>query len=125
WIPHNGTLTTRNGLGVYEITKKGEFSRLERNVNLVEGNKYYMKVDILPKYNSQTRIQIGGVDSDVFNVISNSWNTISSVLRAVSQERFRIYHATTGDYVIGDEVLYNNALVIDLTETFGKGKEPS
>ena len=97
----------------------------------VVGNKYYITIDVQPKYDGQSSIYMGGASSGYDNpsmsLIGMQWNSKSVVLTASTVYGWINFYSDfdkTG-YVVGDVVKFKNWMCVNLTSTFGAGNEPT
>jgi len=129
WGAGDGSISVVDGILNYNVVTLGTTaSYIVQNLraNMTVGNKYYVKADIKPKYSNSTRFYVGSYISGQLP-IPNTWNTYSEIVDniSVSSSQPRIVHYTSTNYVIGDVVYFNNAMLIDLTAVFGVGNEPT
>lgn len=109
---------------VYTVTEQHISARIEWLIRPTVGHSYYMSGEIFPLHSAATRVRVGGLDIPHEYPQPGVWNKICSVQTAIDDDLFRFYHATN-QYQIGDEVRFKNLIIIDLTEIFGVGNEPT
>jgi len=125
WSALYGALSVLSNELIYTITTLVPTSRIDSgNDNAIAGHKYYLIGSIYPKYANSTQLCIGSATSSSFAVTPNQWNSISTILTAIDTTKFRFYHATNTNYVVGDTFKYKYCLAIDITLIFGSGNEP-
>jgi hypothetical protein len=117
------------GFGVVNGVYKGVVSSLDvaarivndTNISFLNGNVYYVRGEILPKYNTTTFLQFRENttvrNSIQFNPTPNIWNKVSVLLTPTLNftGRFWFVHQTNTQYALGDEVLFDNINLINLT----------
>ncbi len=102
-----------------------------RTISLVKktiiGHKYYVSLDIYPKYNSKVRIEYGGAAEYATPAVGGEWNTREIILTATlaNNEVAYLSDINSAGYILGDTIQFRNFVGIDLTETFGVGNEPT
>lgn len=131
---YNYSLTVEDNTLMTAVTQILTISRAFVSHSLqnttIIGNKYYITIDIQPKYNSNSRIIMGGWDSrniDPILMVGMQWNRKSYVFTA-TQADLKVHFFSNIDetgYVIGDVIKFKNWMCIDLTSTFGSGNEPT
>lgn len=124
----NGTLTAVNNELIYTVVGMVSTSRIQQAAfTPVVGHKYYVRGDIFPKYANTSYIQIGDSASLSNNSPTpNVWNKISGIITPISTTAaLKFYHVTNVGYVAGDTFKFRRILVVDLTEVYGAGNEPS
>ncbi|HJF30544.1 MAG TPA: hypothetical protein K8V56_02040, partial [Sporosarcina psychrophila] len=125
WGQAGGQLSAADNELTYKVVSLSATARIERNVDdAVPTHKYYMKLDILPKYSTTTYFQIGDSVNDNATLTPNVWNRYSRIATAISNTRFRLYHRTNASYAVNDTFKVKDVMIIDLTKTFGAGSEP-
>lgn len=134
WRIENNTMTL---IGAGNNSMPGVFQNI--GVSFKQGNKIYVRADLTPKNDDFTRLALmayasSGGDSIKYFYIDDAQKGV----RKTHSNVFELANAGNGDLTIqiraqyssasssmGKEVDINNVLVIDLTETFGPGNEPT
>lgn len=108
-------------------------ARIVRSVSILP-HKYYLSFQIYPLYATATNVAITltGSNSQPTPLVyptPNKWNRVSGVidetLATNSQGQIRFTHSTNTQYTLGNNVYYDGFLMIDLTDIFGEGNEPT
>lgn len=131
-----GTLTVANNIGNFTLSEVGGSSRIERAFTPVVGHKVFVTIDVKTPYDFQdgsyvsTTFQAGSWNTQIARGTpsANTWTTIAGI-RNVEQgdttsDKIRFYVGGLSASV-GDIVQFRNAMIIDLTQMFGAGNEPS
>ena len=97
--------------------------------NYKDKHKYYISYNAKPDGNVRLRIYANQryLDGDILNPVINEYNFRSGIVEAESQysNSFNVRLMFGSDSVIGTKVDIKDLMMIDLTETFGAGKEPT
>ena len=134
WVSSFGTLSAISNELVLTLTSlPGDGSTLLGTASpkpilaVTIGNKYYMAMEVYPKYAGTTRFGLGGVYPFLVNSIANVWNRRSTIITPVSasQEFDFMTNINLAGYVIGDTVKFRNMFLVNLTTIFGAGNEPT
>lgn len=92
------------------------------------GHVYYIRYDIKPFRTHAARARIGGAAANSTTATAGAWSTgVSFRLTAISTASLDIFmnaDSTTG-LTSGVVTEFDNLMVIDLTATYGSGREPS
>lgn len=138
-IDYNSVVSTDFDLNIIgtEITAKVKNLSSIGNINfptpvkIAPPNKYYARLDVGVLYKTYSSIVFGGYISTAVtnNLVAGQEVPISAISQPTSQSSVsmvRFTHQTnTGGYKVGDEIRLENAVVIDLTQSFGAGNEPT
>jgi len=125
WAPVGGTISVANNEGTYTLTGLSQTARLDYTLKTSKvDNIYYLTGEINPKYANPTTLRFG-TGALFTNPTPNIWNKITLQAKATSADILRFYHDTSISYVVGDTVKFRNIMIINLTEIFGVGKEPT
>ncbi len=99
------------------ISIVSDTNRIEKEINYVVGNKYYIASRIKPKFDNVTYFKLGG-DIKYLTVTANEYAFVSDILEPTNNtEPFRFYHRTGANYQVGDKIYYNDIMIIDLTSS--------
>lgn len=128
----SGTINVENNIATLTLSYLPDISMVAfRTTTLLTktiiGNKYYVSIDVYPKYNSLVRIKYGGAIDYSQTAIANIWNNRSLILTPTLSNYEIAYYSNinTAGYVIGDTIKFKNFIGINLTTTFGAGNEPT
>ena len=99
-------------------------SGVYQSISAIAGHKYHVKALFFPKYSQEITISVGGSSVLRVDPIINEWNILSGVVTTLTNGSFILTHDTT-NYSLGDTFRIKSVFCIDLTATFGVGKEPS
>lgn len=131
WTPANGTGTVANGEYTFTISTLSSSTRIQQTITPIVGHQYYFRGFIKPKYINDSRFEYGGVikifSLTDFPPVANQYNEYKCIITATSAASalMKFHHSTGSNYVVGEQYSYKNIQLIDLTETFGVGNEPS
>lgn len=127
WFGVYGELSILNNELTYKLTSNTSASRIETsNINYIKDHKYYVSGEIYSTLSQVVKITFGDVfASNRYNLI-NQWDKVKgiSIPTTTSSTPFRFYHGSV-DLPLGSVWKYRNIIVIDLTDTFGSGSEPT
>ena len=124
-----GTVAFSNGECTYTVVTAGTtyvygFRHKTTKKFGVSGHKYFLSVDCKA---SKSGITIGG---DVCNkgftfngTVGTSYQNFSTILSSTGNQI--AYICTRGGTAVGDTLTFKNIMLIDLTQVFGEGNEPS
>lgn len=97
--------------------------------NFKDKHKYYISYNAKPDSNVRLRIYANEryLDDDILNPIINEYNFRSGIVEAESQysNPFNVRLFFGSDSVIGTKIDIKDLMMIDLTESFGAGNEPT
>ena len=129
WVPMYGTLSAENNIATYTVTQKYASARIEQSVVPKEAHEYYVRGEIKPKHATECAISFGGSLNMVAREtvpIVDMWNVLSGKGVFTSEHFLRFYHSTAfSQHEIGDQFQFRNILLMDITEAFGAGNEPT
>jgi len=130
WNLYGGTLSVSNNIGTFTITDSGQANRIEQtNLNITQNHKILMIYVVKPNKNTTFYIQsFGSTNQDVetFIATANTNNNRSIIFTSsYNNTGIRLYCNRYSDLQNGDSVQYSNIMLIDLTDIFGAGNEPS
>ncbi len=103
-------------------------SYLYQNVYLLEGNKYYMRVDYQHDSDTPLYTYLGVFDEN--NALSttknfeNGWYRDTQKYEANATDTFRFTLGDSGDAIYSGNTYFSNVMLINLTASFGAGYEP-
>ena len=133
WYSSYGTVSYSNGELIVTFTSLppagssavGGYEALSQNT--ITGHKYYMGMSIYPLYNCKCRFGLGGVFPYLTDNVANVWNSKSIIITAtgVSGGFDFMSDISTCGYSIGQAIKFKHLKLIDLTQTFGAGNEPT
>lgn len=125
------TLSVSNGILTQTLTaipSANYDTQIRNNLYLyVNGHKYFFSIELLTNSNADLYFQNGTNTLLVSDTIKNKWHKISTIATCNTTYFYDIAfwkEATTGSSV-GDTFKYKNYKVIDLTQMFGAGNEPT
>lgn len=137
WVPYYSTLSITNGIAsiLGDGTSGAPYTEGVSNMNVIPSSKYYLrfKARVTNSLCSKIRLRVSGsfaiTDLDILNPIQNQWYEPSVIASSTTQSGVMKYYfsqtyadASTAN---GKTLEIDNVTVIDLTTTFGAGKEPT
>ena len=112
-----GTLANVSGKLEYTIINLNLSTRAEKILTYNAGDKFYIQYKLTPKYANLTRLAIGGTLQTVDAPTANVENMISAIITTINNtEPLRLYHAADTNYIIGDKIIFDDVMVVNLTE---------
>lgn len=97
----------------------------------LEQHQYYVSCYILALVNKTSYFKLNGTGFgvDPFNPTADVWYRMAKIFdftsTAIVADPLRIYHDNSAPYAIGHIVYWDAVMIVDLTNTFGSGNEPS
>jgi hypothetical protein len=130
WTAQYGTGAIVNGNEYeYTVTSLNSSARIQQTIaTTTAGSIYYVFGYAKLKYQSGFYYRIGSTSVFINNsdILVNNYKRYSCLITATSASSVVEYHVQTdSNYVINDKVYFKYLGAIDLTATFGAGKEPS
>ena len=131
WIGMYGSIGIIGKECVYEVSELSSSARVHQTIPIVVANHiYYIAAQIKPKYATSTMLRISTYSPlvTVPAVIPNQWQKVSTCLTTTQggvNRDIYFYHLTNTQYSIGDKVYWRNMSLVDLTEIYGAGNEPT
>lgn len=133
-VPANGyvTFTVVNNIAKIEVVSSSvstptmALTQLQSFAGVV-GHKYYYETRFRPTKNANAFIyHVGGGFSQFSNIVANSWNTIKEI-QTCSSTSINAVGITqdTSNITVGDYYEVDYFEIIDLTQMFGAGNEPT
>lgn len=130
--PTLGTLIASNNELEVTITNTSNTTTLSyigQAVKKYANHNYYTAFEIKPKYNNAVAVLIGNKWSENVAPTPNIFNRVSRIVKPTEDTNhfntLRYRHDVNTNYVVGDKIYFKNILLIDLTQTFGAGNEPT
>lgn len=127
------SLTNEDGIGVLTITSSGATTtqiNLYTSSNFLQavvGHKYFSSYTIRSNTNTAYEDQSFGGSRDyispTINNVNQNWSTRERILTAMNTNSWQIYLA--GNYDVGNKYYFKNIMIIDLTDWYGEGNEPT
>ena len=132
WTKYQCTLAVSDNIGYITLTSAATTSRFQQVLRLYVGHKYFNTVTLLsPKTTDYLVAAYSSTTSTTRAIRSgtltaNTKTTISGIYTpAIDSNVIRYQFNRNGDLAVNDVVQMSNAMVIDLTEIFGAGNEPT
>ena len=99
-------------------------------INLYKDHEYYLRFEMEPTKETLTNVYVNTNWTEFMRLPVNelsvySGTVLSDSTKVTDSSNFRINHRPNMNYVIGDTYTIDNVMMIDLTETFGAGNEPT
>lgn len=139
YIPHNkSTYTYTNGELMFTITTAmtdsswgdGGYATTnnDQRISLYANHKYFITCEVYTEKSGQGSFYYGGSYDPYINVIANEWQRVSSIRTQQNDSignvvQWSPFYCTGMD--VGTKHGIRNMILIDLTEWYGQGKEPS
>lgn len=130
WTASNATLSTSNGSLI--VTGNGSFSAgwASQPITKQSNNKYYIRAKARVTNSNCVRMQLGIGDAVGLNKNApaiNTWYDLSYIAThsTVDNNIYLYHHYADATIASGKVMEVGNVLAIDLTATFGAGKEPT
>lgn len=116
-ISYNNAAVSDNVLTVVKSSSASE-TQIYRNINTVVGHKYFATASVKASVNTEGYIRLGvPEDYQKIALTANTWGTKQYVKSVIgTTQEFNIYNFSLHE---GDTLQVKNAMVIDLTLTFG------
>lgn len=126
WTATYGTIASVSGRCEYTVTSLNASAYIYQTHTTIAGNKYYCAGKIYPKYANTTRFKVGSNNGTEFDITANTWNQASVIITATDTNTTMLFgHYTNTNYIVGDKILYDDVIIIDLTTLYGAGNEPT
>ena len=132
WSAVRGTFAVSNNIGTYTIDALTgsdiESHRIQKDLEFINNHYYILCIYIKTPHSCLACIAStnAGISYSTFSksVSANTWTFISRVAKATSSGTFTTRFSFNGylsenGFEIGNEILYKNAFVVDLTQMFG------
>lgn len=128
WTTYDGTSTYSDG--VVTFTASSQWGRIEQNLSLIAGHKVLFVFDIkgttnggriiasLDIYPNATTVQ------NIFDITTTTSYVTHSTIATINQDTY-YYAFIDGRASDFDAIQIKNAMVIDLTDIYGAGNEPT
>lgn len=111
--------------GVYKYTNSYAQSYVYQDISFVEGHVYYVKAKMRATSDNCTKLWIRtNISQDISAVVNpskNEWYELSGTFVATTDASIRFRHTFTVNGI--EQAELTDILMVDLTETFGEGKE--
>ena len=126
WAVAYGSVSVANNKGTFTITDANNSTRLEqRNMPFVSSHKYLLLAQITPSASTDYVIR-----EDVSNIISgtfvaNTKTNVQTIFTSIGGTYLRFYVAINSTGSVGNSYVFENAMLVDLTQAFGSGNEPT
>lgn len=122
WGADYGTLSaSSNELTFTATSDRVTSARILQLIGTIAGHKYYVHGSIMRTNANKFRPMVGA-DSLTLTAVANTYVTYGVVVTALNTGSHSVY---LPDTVAGEVIKFKNLLVIDLTEAFGAGNEPT
>ena len=129
WSGNGGTPSASNNELTITITVLGSGvgTYYKNAMPTTIGAKYYILGKIYPKYSNGIQVGIDGGDTfSKSTLVPLTWNNVSGICSASeTSSTFVFYRTVNTQYALGDTFKFKEMTIIDLTATFGAGKEPT
>ncbi len=131
WTFPNGSMTALSGEVEVTLTTLGTTSSyLGQGVQKYANHVYYARFEIKSKYANNASILINDAWVGEKVTTPGIYTLISATHKpgadgAVSHATLRYRHDTNTEYIVGDKIYYRNMMLVDLTNIFGAGNEPT
>lgn len=145
WSPTYGTITTNDNICTYTITQVGTVGSNQNRINyaqswqtnIIAQHKFLFASEIYCKYTQNLSFIVHDRSNGYRRVMSsskkgvaNSWNEFSAIMTAnydclAANADMRIGFSSTADSAVGDKYYAKNFILVDLTDWYGEGKEPT
>lgn len=145
WSPTYGTITTNDNICTYTITQVGTVGSNQNRINyaqswqtnIIAQHKFLFSSEIYCKYAQNLSFIVHdrsngyrGVMSSSKKGVANAWNEFSAIMTAnydclAANADMRIGFSSTADSAVGDKYYAKNFILVDLTDWYGEGKEPT
>ena len=130
WEVVRGTPTASNNVLSYRVDALGGGglqNRIVQNISIPANHKVFYNLNINPPKAFSVIMNIGIEFVDKATTVPNTWNLcrgIRTLSSAMTYFRFGC-PSTVGNMAVGDVIQFKNVMLVDLTEMFGAGNEPS
>lgn len=145
WSPVYGAITANDNICTYTITQVGAVGSNQNRINYAQSwqtnisaqHKFLFAAEIYCKYAQNLSFIVHDRSNGYRDVISaskkgvaNSWNELSAIMTAkydclASNADMRIGFSSTADSAVGDKYYAKNFILVDLTDWYGEGNEPT
>lgn len=133
WGAKSGSMSYSDGVATYMVAEKYNAARLEQTLShgLIVGHKYFSRVYVNLIHESNVVLRIGGsYSAHRVTLKQDVWSEIYYVRNATEDDAsvsfFRVFIPTDGEeWNVGDTWKVKSPLVVDLTQMFGAGNEPT
>lgn len=139
WLASGGTVSVANNTGIFTSTASNQITGvIQQGTKLLafSGKKVYVRYKIRVTNSECTEVGLflfgsigGGLSNPTRNPVANTWYTSSAIFDVSSfagEVNFKLQHVyATAEASINKVMEFQYASMIDLTSTFGAGKEPT
>ena len=130
WLYGNVTLTASDNVLTATVNTAGQYfyNKIAQNsMPIISGNKYLVHTEMKLSKALKAGIFIGYLigTTDYVNFEANTWTTIEKIKTATDSGTNQLQMGFEGQTTVGDTMQVRNVQLINLTEWFGAGKEPS
>ena len=130
WTTQNQNVeSVENNILTTTVKELSPYTRLETKEpeleKIIIGSKVYCRLYVKAKVDVG-KFQVGGSGFAASSIKEGHLSLTSGITETTeSSNIFRYYHSSSSGYEIGDELQYSNIMIVDLTQMFGAGNEPS
>ena len=115
-----------NNLGIATVNGAGNGKRIAHSVSVNSGHKYYYSIQVYPPAQISFSVAFGTTRLTAVDVSSGAWTKIENIWTAGSNYSDIRYYFDRGDVLPKTQKVYFSwAQLIDLTQMFGAGNEPT
>ena len=130
WSAIRGTISAENNVLTYTITEAGtgNNNRVIQSVSFTAGHKYFLTAQVRTSASKQIRFASATPTAVTFSfsetLDANTWTTIYT-MATIGYDNTSFYAYANNNNTIDDTVEFKNIMLIDLTEMYGNGNEPT
>lgn len=129
WSAYNSTAVFGTNTVTLTATASGSNEaniRYSKKITkFVSGHKYYVSCQIKSTVRFRARIYVGNTPTDRLGYESGVWNIVDGIAAPTSNSELGFYAINHAGGVVGDVFELKNPVLIDLTEMYGAGNEPT
>ena len=133
WAQTGSSFTVSNNVCHVKSSANADSSRIQKNTTprFITGHKYYYTVYIVPPKDNQLLINTAKLTSGTITLRARSLVAQTPLLveyiytASEDSQGFRIYYNRNANLTADDITDISNVMVIDLTQMFGLGNEPT
>ena len=128
WGGQFADVSISNGVADVTLSAKGDYVALRRSsLESVTGHKYFVTATIKCTKKTAVGFYLNGqyAYTNGYDIRANTLTKVSTLINGGESGGFNIYVSRKNELEIGDVVQVSNVMLVDLTEMFGTGNEPS
>ena len=131
WTGRESTIAVVDGVATVTPNSEGTYKGLIQTATLqtetmIVGHKYYIGVTCKSSAVANLQLSCSGVSGTAFaNLPANQWKRCTGFWTTSVETEGRLYALITSTLTTADTVQFKDAILVDLTQMFGSGNEPS